>query len=406
MPRILFIHRHGPGQFVHLASYLARSGSEVTLLCETSDRAMQGVRVLKHRAVGYRKPEGTSSADYQLRMGAQVAEVLDMLRRQEGPPDIIVGHGGWGSLLFAKDVFPSTPVLGYCEFFYRPTGADVGFDPSVPTNFADISKLKGRNFAQISTLLSIEAGISPTRWQHSLFPAEFRPRIAIVHDGIDLSFCRPDPTATFTLPDGGLLQAGQRIVTFAARDLEPYRGFPQFMRAAARLARDYPDIVFVVAGGDGVSYGTPHASGKPWRHVMMEETGMDPSRIHFVGTLSHAELIRLFQISAAHVYLTYPFVLSWSILEAMACGAMVVASATAPVTEFIEDGKNGLLTPFFDMNRLCANISNALSHPAAIPIRDRARETVRKRADLDRCIQTQIQVLREITGANRHGFVA
>jgi len=396
LARILFIHRHGPGQFVHLARHLAGKGSEVTLLCETSDREIPGVRILTHRPVGYRQPEGASSADYQLRLGREVAEMLDGLRRREGAPDIIVGHGGWGSLLFAKDIFPSTPVLGYCEFYYRPSGADVGFDPSCPTSFEDISRLKGRNFAQLSTLLAIEAGISPTRWQQGLFPGEFRRKIAVCHDGIDLSFCRPDPDAEFALPDGRILRPGQKIVTFAARDLEPYRGFPQFVRAAAILARKDPDIAFVVAGGDGVSYGQPHPSGRRWREVMMEETGLDPARIHFMGTLPHEALIRLFQVSAAHVYLTYPFVLSWSMLEAMSCGALVVGSGTPPVAEFIEHEKNGLLTPFFDVEQIARTIGAALRTANMREIRGNARKTVQKRAELGACISRQMEILREI----------
>jgi glycosyltransferase involved in cell wall biosynthesis len=396
LARILFVHRHGPGQFVHLARHLAAKGSEVTLLCEKADRPIADVRIERHRAVPFRASEGATSADYQLRVGAEVAAALTRLRRTRGDPDIIIGHGGWGSLLFVKDVFPSTPVLGYCEFFYQAHGADIGFDPKNRPDFTVVRRLKSRNFAQTSTLLAIEAGISPTRWQRSLFPEDLRGKIGVVHDGIDTSFCRPDPNAVFVLPGGRVLRAGEKIVTFAARDLEPYRGFPQFMRAAAHLAREDPAIVFLVAGGDGVSYGKPHESGRPWREVMMDETGIDAARIHFLGTLPHAALIRMFQVSAAHVYLTYPFVLSWSMLEAMACGALLIASATAPVEEFVEHGNNGLLTPFFDVDALCSGIKQALGHNSAAQLRTAARRTVLERAELEACLQRQVGTLRAL----------
>ncbi len=399
MAKILFIHRHGPAQFVHLSTRLARAGHEVTLVCETSDRPMPGVRVLKHRAPEHRLRDGTSTPDYHLRMGMHVAEVLEALKRQEGAPDVIVGHGGWGSLLFTKDVFPSTPVLGYCEFFYQPVGADVGFDPECPTTLDDRRRLKARNFAQTSTLLAIDAGISPTLWQRNLYPDEFKSRIGVVHDGIDMRFCRPDPNARFRLPNGRVLTPGEKIVTYASRDLEPYRGFPQFMRAAAELARRDPDITFVVAGGDGVTYGRHRPDGRPWREVTMQETGLDPARIHFVGTLPHPELIRMFQVSAAHVYLTYPFVLSWSMLEAMATGALVVGSDTPSVVEFIEHGRNGLLAGFFDRDGLVAAVGEALANPARhIALRSAARETVRKRAALETCLQLQSRAIGRLLG--------
>ncbi|WEK03646.1 MAG: glycosyltransferase [Candidatus Devosia phytovorans] len=398
MSDILFVHRHGPGQFVHLAGHLAKLGNRVTLLCETSDVAIPGVRVIKHRSINPSEFDGTAPA-YQLRLGQEVAKVLDALRRAEGAPDVIMGHGGWGSLLFAKDIFPDTPLVAYCEFFYKAKGADIGFDPGVPTRFADIAKLKGRNFAQLATLPSVDAGVSPTQWQRSLFPKAAQANIGVVHDGIDLGFCRPDANARFTLPNGKVIAAGERVVTYAARNLEPYRGFPQFMRAAAALSRIDPTVTFLVAGSDGTSYGPGPAQGGSWRDVMMKETGMDPSRVHFLGTLPHAALIKLFQVSAAHVYLTYPFVLSWSMLEAMASGALIIGSRTAPVEEYVEHGRSGLLVPFFERDALVGAMRQALDNPAAMaPLRLGARNTIEKRAGLEDSLRRQVTSLRQLVG--------
>jgi glycosyltransferase involved in cell wall biosynthesis len=263
-----------------------------------------------------------------------------------------------------------------------------------------VRRLQTRNFAQVTTMLSADAGISPTRWQKAGYPDALRQKIGIIHEGIDTEFCRPDADARFTLPDGQVLRAGDRVVTYAARHLEPYRGFVQFMRAAAELARRDRLATFVVAGADGTAYGTDPGNGRTWREVMVEETGIDPSRIHFVGTLSHDRLIQLFQVSAVHVYLTYPFVLSWSMLEAMAAGVYLVGSDTAPVTEFVEHGRNGHLVPFFDVEALAAALGEALeARPSSRLIRRNARDTVMRQVGLAACLRRQADLIGELLGA-------
>lgn len=402
--RIVFIHRRGPGQFLHLAPYLASEGWEVTLICETMDRPLPGVRTVRHRAE--HAPHGRADAtphfatpEQHVRIGYRVAETLDALARIDGPPDVVYGHMGWGGLLFAKDVLPQTPLLAYCEYYHRPEGGDAGFDPADAVTRDDRQRLRLRNSAQLLTLDAMDGGISPTRWQKGRFPAAYQNRIAQCHDGIDVRLCRPDPQARLTLPDGTVLRAGDPVVTYAARDLEPYRGFPEFMRAAARVAQAHRDVRFVVAGGDGISYGRPPAHGRNWREVMMAETGLDPARITFLGTIPHAALIRLFQVSAAHVYLTYPFVLSWSVLEAMACGALVIGSATPPVAEVIEDGTNGLITPFFDIDTLAARMREALdSRTTFSALRAGARRTIAERFALDSRLRRQQALIGSLTG--------
>src|SRR6478735_9712190 len=272
--------------------------------------------------------------------------VLRRLPRNERP-DVIIGHTGWGGLLFAKDALPATPVIGYCEYYYNDRDSDVDFEPADEATDAERMRLRMRNAAQLLTLQAIDAAYTPTRWQHRQYPASIRDRIAICHDGIDTQLCRPNAEASFTLPDGEVIRAGDEIVTFAARDLDPYRGYPQFMRAAALVAQARPDARFIVVGGDGAGYGRPRPDGQLWRDAMLQETRLGERLVH-ISWLAHQELRRLFQVSAVHVYLTVPFVLSWSLLEAMACGCLVVGSDTDPVKEVIRDGVNGLLTPFHD----------------------------------------------------------
>lgn len=398
MANILFVHRQGPGQFVHLAKHLAQQGHEVAILSESHDQRLDGVLHLDHEPAGP-NAAGQTAVDYQVRLGTRAAEAMERLRRRRDAPDVIFGHAGWGSLLFTREVFPATPVLAYCEHYYRTKGADIGFDPSDKVGRDDVARMKRLNFAQTTTLLDASAGISPTNWQRNGYPDLLRQQIAVAHEGVDIGFCRPDEMARYTLPDGRSLKPGDPVITFAARHLEPYRGFPQFMRAAASVAQRHPEAIFVVAGADGAAYGTEPGNGQSWREVMMAETGIDPSRMHFVGTLPHRSLISLFQVSAGHVYLSYPFVLSWSMLEAMASGVLLIGSDTPPVREFLSDGRNGMAVPFFDTEALASAMSEALrARPGSETLRKTARQTVVDRVSLTDCLQRQTDLIFQYVG--------
>ena len=210
-----------------------------------------------------------------------------------------------------------------------------------------------------------DQSVTPTAWQASTFPKAMRSQLTTLHDGIDTATAKPDPNAVFTLPDGSRLTASDEVVTYVSRSLEPYRGFHIFMRALRELMRRRPNAKFVVVGGDDVSYGMAPGRGTTWRRRMLEEVGddLDPRRIWFVGRLPYQHYLSLLQVSTVHVYLTYPFVLSWSLLEAMSTGCAVVGSATGPVTEAIADGENGRLFPFFDRNELCDRVEELLEDP-------------------------------------------
>jgi glycosyltransferase involved in cell wall biosynthesis len=338
--------------------------------------------------------------DHHARIGHRVAETLDAMARQGLVPDIVVGHIGWGSMMFLKDVLPQVPALGYCEFFYRSEGADIGFSPDDRPDLETRKRLRLRNIAQLLSLEAIEAGISPTHWQRSLYPADVQGRISVCHEGIDTARFRPDPTASARLPDGRVLSAGgPPIVTFAARDLEPYRGFPQVLEAAAKVVRQRPDALFVCVGGDGTSYGVPPPGGGAWKDHLLKSLDIPRENILFPGVVPHSVLQQLFQISAAHLYLTYPFVLSWSVLEAMACGALVIGSDTAPVREVIRAGRNGLLVPFFDPDALAEAILGVLKNPEHHNgMRAAARRTVERRFRLTDCLDRQRDILEKLSG--------
>lgn len=401
--RAVFVHRHYPGQFGHLTRHLAGEGWDVTFLCEKADSRPSHLRLVQYM-VGQHRQGGLhrnlTIPDQHVRIGEQVGAALDLLRKQQGAPSVLMGHIGWGGLLFAKDVLPTTPMLGYCEFYYRAKGSDVGFDPDDEVSLDERMRLRMRNTAQDVTLAAIEAGLSPTRWQRQQYPPDVRKRIAIGHEGIDVERSTPLPGARLELPGGRVIRRGDPVVTFVSRDLEPYRGFPQFMRAAARVVAQNQDALVVVVGGDGISYGRPRPDGRSWRDVMMEETGIPSERIAFLGRIPHPALTRLLQISAVHVYLTYPFVLSWSLLEAMACGCLVIGSATPPVEEVIRHGHNGLLTDFFDAEELAKMILGALRQGDRLRgLRSRARETVVGQYALRSCLDRQKRMLEHLIAA-------
>lgn len=408
--RVSFVHPKGAGQFRYLAEDLARRGADVTLITETTEAPLAGVRMLTLDGGEARPAPGPahlSVADRSIQHAHRVATALQQLARADGAPDLVVGHIGWGGMLFVRDVLPATATLAYCEYYFHSSGGDLGFDPATPATIAELSRARLRNMVQRANLDAVDAGLSPTRWQRSRYPASLQPRIAVCHEGVDLALCGPNPDARFALPDGRVVAKGEPVVTYVSRALEPQRGFPQFMRAAARLAAQRSDVTFVVAGGDQPAYGRAPAGGGSWREAMLRETNIDPRRIVFLGTVDHATLVRLFQVSAVHVYLTVPFVLSWSMLEAMACNCLVVGSRTAPVEEAITHGRNGLLAGFFDTDDLARCIGDGLAGTETIAaMRTAARATVAERYGREACLARQVRILSDVAGRRRGGTSA
>jgi glycosyltransferase involved in cell wall biosynthesis len=243
---------------------------------------------------------------------------------------------------------------------------DVGFDPEFASIFNDPSRLRARNAINLLAFQAADWGHSATAWQRGLYPPEMQTRISVLHEGVDTELARPRPDARFKLPASGkVLTRRDEVITYVARNLEPYRGFHVFMRALPQLLRRRKSAQVVIVGGDGVSYGTPPPPRSTFRETMLQELGakLDLSRVHFVGMLEYRDYLTLLQVSSVHVYLTYPFVLSWSFLEAMACGCLIVGSATPPVLEVLRDGSNGLTVDFFAHKHLASRIEFALDHP-------------------------------------------
>lgn len=393
--RILFIHQNFPGQFRHLAPALVRLGHDVTALTMVGDSPAewQGVRLIRYRA-GRSSTRGIHPwvGDIETKTIRGEACFRECLKMTAGGynPDVIVAHPGWGESLFVKEVWPQAKLGIYCEFFYQRDGADVGFDPEFLSKdpFTDACRLRMKNLNNQLHFDIADAGLSPTRWQAGTFPDSFRSKITVTHDGIDTDTVAPNPSATFSLADGLTLSREDEVITFVNRNLEPYRGFHIFMRALPEILKMRPKAKVMIVGGDGVSYGASPPEGKSWKELLVAEVRPQLSdaewrRVNFLGKIPYARFVALLQISTIHVYLSYPFVLSWSLLEAMSAGCAVIASGTAPVREVIRDGDTGQLVDFFDLHGLARAVSSLLDDPLRrAELGSRAREFVRRHYDL------------------------
>lgn len=406
--KILFVHQNFPGQFLHLAPALAARGHDCLAITDAGNRRASSIAVLRYRheapkvdpALARLGRNYTTMSD----RGVTVARAALNLRRDKGyVPDVIVGHSGWGETLFLKEVWPEAKLLVYAEFYYRGRGADVGFDPEFgPASFDQVMIAQGRTTHLGQALLHADAGVSPTEWQASTYPDALRRMISVVHDGVDTGALHPDPQAALTLPDGRILRAGDEVLTFVNRNLEPYRGYHIFMRALPAVLAARPQAQVVIVGGDEVSYGTAPKGQKGWKQQILSEVAgqIDLSRVHFIGKVPYATFRSVLRVSRVHAYLTYPFVLSWSMIEAMAAGCHVVGSATAPVQEVLQDGITGSLVGFFDVAGWSARLTQALAEPARFdPLRVAARRVAQERYDLRSVCLPRMVALVEGLGA-------
>ena len=391
--KVLFVHQNFPGQFVHLASALARQpGHEIVAVGSRSARSLPNVRLIPYdfglNGLTTVHPFARRF-DMEARRAEQVLYIASDLAASGFQPDVVFSHCGWGESLPLRSLFPRARIVTYFEWFYQPKGQDTDFDPEWPSLSLDGDVgLRMRNATTLLALAEADVAISPTEWQRSTFPARMRDLITVCHDGIDLDGLRPDGSATVDLPNGSRVAAGEEVVTFVARGLEPLRGFHVFLRALGRILAARPKAQVLIIGGDQVAYGMNPPQGWTWKEFFLDrhKGEIDLGRVHFLGRVDYALFRKVLQVSAAHVYLTYPFVLSWSLLEAMAAECLVIGSNTAPVREVI-DGANGLLVDFFDRQSLVEQVVAALARPERFRAhRKRARETVEASYGKDRCV--------------------
>ncbi|OHZ01186.1 glycosyltransferase [Salinicola sp. MIT1003] len=401
--RILFIHANFPGQFRHLAPALAQRGDDVRAVSLSRLPEASPFPVVQAR-LSRGNPSNLDpllrQLDSKLIRGRATQEVLEEWRSQGWLPDLVIGHSGWGDMMAVRELFPQAKVIGWFEFYYHATGQDADFDPEFPLSIEDRLRVRLKNLWPLWMLEQVDRGVCSTHFQKLTHPAAYHNKLSVIHEGIDTQRFHPKPNVQVALGKRLELTRETPVITFVNRDLEPYRGYHVFMRALPAILERNPEAQVFIVGGDGVSYGAAPKNGRSWKEIFLEEVGerLDASRVHFLGRVPHATLTALIQLSRAHVYLTYPFVLSWSLLEAMSCGAPIIGSDTAPVREVIEDGKNGLLVDFFDSQSLTDSITRALQYPSEMEtMRANARRTIIDRYDLNRiCLPQQISLVEEI----------
>jgi len=406
--KYLFVHQNYPGQFLHLIRHLVENhDNQIVFISEPNANRIDGVRRAFYQAPGAEQPAAHPNArDYELaaRRAEAVAVAAANLKRLGFEPDIIIGHHGWGELLNLPDVWPDTPILGYYEFYYRTNGQDVGYDPEYPTTPDRFARIRAMNVVNLLALSLEQHGQTPTHWQHTRYPEWAQPSIRVIPEGANLDTCKPDPAAArqpFSIGDF-TVSPKQKLVTYVARNLEPYRGFHVMMRALPRLLRERADLKVVIVGGDSVSYGAKLSEGTWREHLQREMKGQyDESRVLFAGQVSYGTYLKLLQRSDAHIYLTYPFVASWSLREALACGCPLVVSDVESVTEFVEHGKTGLVVPGLDHARVAEAVLGLLEDTRqARRLRAGARRYAERTLGMQRHIEAYRSTISELTGAH------
>jgi glycosyltransferase involved in cell wall biosynthesis len=400
--KVLFVHQNFPGQFKHLAPALAAMGHEVKAMA-IDGPGLAGIGL--HR---YKPGRGTSrdvhpwAAEFETKVirGEACAAAALKLKAQGFRPDVIVANPGWGESLFLKDVWPDAKLLALLEFYYAARGLDYDFDREfLKADTGRDARLRSKNAHMLLTLDAMDWGVCPTQFQRSTVPRAYNDRISVIFDGIDTTMVAPDPAATLLI-DRRTLRAGDEVLTFVNRNLEPYRGYHVFMRALPEMLKRRPNAVALIVGGDEVSYGAAAPAGKTWKQIFLDEVKdrLDLSRVFFLGRIPYASFLKVLQVSRCHVYLTYPFVLGWSCIEAMSAGCLVVGSRTPPVEEVIAHGKNGLLVDFFDTAGLAESAVDALARPAHYDaLRATARKTAIERYDLKTiCLPQHIALIERL----------
>jgi glycosyltransferase involved in cell wall biosynthesis len=401
--KLLFVHNNFPAQFKHVAAWFGADPShEVRAIATQTARNVPGVQLHQYTFSGVAHGATHPFArrfEIECQRAEQVLYLASNLASTGFIPDVIVVHNGWGEALPLRTVFPNARIIAYCEYFYLQKGSDVNFDPEFPLLGNDaLVGLSAKNAMSLLSLIDADIAVSPTNWQKSTYPAEFQQKIRVAHEGVDTTALRPNEHAEFMLDSGRVLTRDDEIVTFVSRNLEPLRGYHIFMRALPRILAQRPEAHVLVAGGFGTSYGAPPPAGKSWHDVFLEEQAgrLDLSRVHFLGQIPYERYQALLQTSSVHVYLTYPFVLSWSCVEAMASGCVLIASATPTVQEVVND-ENGVLVPFHDHETLAARVTEMLAdRPRFAHLGANARRTAVERFDLKgACLPRLVEIICE-----------
>lgn len=367
---ILFVHKNFPAQFGHIARYLIKDhGFRCTFVSELPDAEIDGIRRIQYKSAGgATKATHYCSRTFENYVWHSHGVYESLKAHPEIQPDLIVGHSGFGSTVFLADLY-ECPIINYFEWFYGAKDSDMDFRPEFPTTELNRLRARARNAMLLLDLETCTRGYSPTNFQRCRFPGAYQSKLSTIFDGIDTTFWRRDESVRDAPLVVGkhTIPAEAKVVTYVSRGFESMRGFDVFMKVAKRVIEARSDAVVVCVGSDRICYGgdTNYIQERTFRDHVLAQDRYDLSRILFTGTIPTHDLVKVLSRSDLHVYLTVPFVLSWSMMDALACGCTVLASATPPVEEMIVDGQNGLLAPFYDVDRFVERALAVLDDPAA-----------------------------------------
>ncbi len=406
--RILFVHQNFPGQFPHIAAGCLAAGYKLAAIAGPTGKKMPGVDVRQWKITRGSTPgiyDPATRAEADLLRAEAAARVALQLKADGFIPDLIIGHPGWGETIHLGEVFPDVPVILLGEFYYRSRGGDVGFDTEFETRTFDSDmRTSAKNAGMAAAYANADIIVCPTPYQAWTFPKAFQSSIRVLHEGVDISKSSRRPDAKLRMPNGKELNGSTPVITFINRNFERLRGFHVFMRALPAFMAARPDAhVIAIGGDDGKGYGGQLPDGQTWKAKMMAEVGdgIDLDRLHFTGRVPHQQMISALSLSWGHVYYTYPFVLSWSLVEAMACECLILASDTRPVRDAIRPGENGVLIDFFDVAALSAAMIEACERPEAfVEMRREARQTALQLFDRETVgVPGWMAMIRELIGA-------
>ncbi len=381
--RILFLHDNFPAQFGPIGEYLARRGWEVYFGTQRPGVTSPQIKTFNykpHREITKGVHPYAATFEKAAINGQAAARACLELKKRGVIPDVMMAHSGWGPGMYLKDVFPEARYIGYFEWYYQPIGPDVAFMRGENVRSEDeLLRTRGRNAPILTDLAACDYGVIPTEYQKSQFPPILKDKLKTLHDGVDVGVYAPRAGAKLVLPGLDLSHADE-IVTYVARGMEPYRGFPEFMSAASEVMKRRPNTHFVIVGEDRVAYGKKLPEGDSWKKRMLSQHAYDEKRLHFTGLIPRDQYLKVLQASSVHVYLTVPFVLSWSMMEAMSAGCLLLGSDTDPVRELIDDGRNGVLVDFYNVQAIARAIMRILDDPQKFaPMREAARATIVER---------------------------
>ena len=406
---VLYVHQNFPAQFGHIARHLIQKMNwRCSFVSETPAGVVDGIEKIQYKLGGGATKQNHFCTRTFENTVWHCHGVYDALAKHpELKPDLIVGHSGFGSTLFLRELYPDTPVINFFEYYYRSHDADsdMDFRKDLAWGVPEIKYLRSRcrNAMILLDLQNCQIGYTPTKFQKSRFPTEYGQKIRTIFDGVDRSIYHGyDGTLRPPVNDRGVrtiagieVPADTRVVTYVSRGFESMRGFDIFMKAAKIICDREPNVIFLVIGTDRIAYGgdESYTAGKSFKEWVLGQDKYDLDRIKFIGRLPMDELGRTLAASDLHIYLTVPFVLSWSMMDAMSCGAVVLASDTSPVKEMIRDGENGLLADFFNPEAFADKACEVLRDPDAFRhVGQAAERMITEQYSLDAVLPQMLQL--------------